>query len=203
MVSSLIRPQGLAFLALTLTTGMVWVGQKTPSVKAVSEASAMPQRLGEWVGTSVPVDERTFDILETRDVMIMEYHSGQKPPVWLSQVAGFGKRATFHPPEICYVGDRFEIVERGPISVAVHGAKRRLMRLVITRGAERYEAWYWFTANGRVTPSYYQQQRWLLTDLIRGKSMSGSLMRISTPLDDSARSRERLVGVLSELDNSR
>ena len=67
------------------------------------------------------------------------------------------------------------------------------MRLVIGQDKQRYEAWYWFTADGRVTSSYYQQQGWLLFDAIRGRHSSGTLVRISTPLEDPQAAHERLA----------
>ena len=125
---------------------------------------------------------------------------GAERPVWFAQVAGFGNRAAFHPPEICYVGSHFEVLEREPISLIVNGHLRRLMRLTLGQGDQRFEAWYWFTANGRVTPSYYQQQAWLLADAIHRHPMSGTLVRISTSVDDPARTRRRLLAFVSSWD---
>jgi EpsI family protein len=138
------------------------------------------------------VDPRAFQLLETPDVALMEYRTGQEPPVWLAQVAGFGTRAAFHPPELCYVGSHFEVLARVPIVLEAAGARRRVMRLVVAQGNERFEAWYWFTANGRVTPSYYRQQLWLVADTIRRRPVSGMLLRISTPIDDPTRTHQRL-----------
>jgi EpsI family protein len=73
------------------------------------------------------------------------------------------------------------------------------MRLVVAQGRERFEAWYWFTASGRVTPSYYQQQLWLLADTIRRRPSAGMLLRVSTPVDEPATSRARLQGFVDTL----
>lgn len=74
------------------------------------------------------------------------------------------------------------------------------MRLVLSQGEERFETWYWFTANGRFTSSYLGQQLWLLADRIRGKRMSGTLMRVTTPLEEPAASRQRLTDFIGALD---
>ena len=160
----------------------------------------LPAQVGPWVGTVLPVDQRAIEILETSDVSMTEYRLGHEPPVWFAQVAGFGNRAAFHPPEICYVGSHFEVLERQRIPVLVNGRELDVMRLVIGQGPRRFEAWYWFTANGRVTANYYEQQLWLLADTIRGKSeSSGTLVRISTPLEDADTSRRRLMTFVSFL----
>ncbi|MBI3997072.1 MAG: EpsI family protein [Candidatus Omnitrophica bacterium] len=196
MVTSLTRPQPIALLFLAASAGLLWTGQHHAS-RPVMAREPMPTTLGTWTSTPIPVDRRAIDILETEDVELLEYKQAQEPPVWLAHVGGFGNRAAFHPPELCYVGSHFEVLERGPITVTANGQSRRLMRLVIGQEKARFEAWYWFTANGRVTPNYYQQQLWLLLDALYSKPMGGTLMRISTAFDDPARSHQRLLAFLT------
>lgn len=208
-LASIPRPQAVAFVILGLAAGVVWtqhLAEPTDASMPVRQAlptDAVPAAMGEWVGTPIALDQRVFEILETRDVASMEYRRGEEPSVWLAQVAGFGTRAAFHPPEICYVGSRFEVLERGPVAVAIHDRPQRLMRLVLGQGDRRFEAWYWFTAGRRVTPNYYQQQLWLLADAIAGKSMSGTLVRISTSLDDPDRAQSRLRAFVEALEAAR
>ncbi|MBI3323722.1 MAG: EpsI family protein [Candidatus Omnitrophica bacterium] len=202
MFAAITRPSSLAFGVLTLGAWglLAGAGQGASAVSPSLPREVIPQTLGMWTGAPVQMDRRVFEILETRDVTVTEYRMGQEPPVWLAQVEGFGKRAAFHPPELCYVGSHFEVVERGPLSVIVNGRQKQVMRLVVSQGQERFEAWYWFTANGRVTPSYYQQQWWLLLDAVHRKPMVGSLVRISTPLDEPHDSHRRLLAFVTSLD---
>jgi len=160
----------------------------------------MPQDIGLWEGKSLEVDEKSQQVLEADDVTLMEYRMGKEPPVWLARVTGFDNRATFHPPELCYVGSHFEIIEREIITVMANAKTHRLMRLVIAQKGEQFESWYWFTANGRVTPSYYAQQIWLVLDTLRRSPTSGMLVRISTPLDDPHTTRRRLLAFLTSFD---
>ena len=201
-MTALIRPRPIALGLLALCTWLVWMGQAPANVPQ-RRASAAPSRCGLWEGTPLAVEQRALEILETDDVTTMEYRLGEEPPVWLAQVAGFGNRAAFHPPELCYVGSHFEVMERGEHTVVVNGAQRRVMRLVISQGNQRFEAWYWFTANGRVTPNYYQQQAWLLLDTARRQPVSGTLVRISTPADDSERTGRRLLAFLTAWEASK
>ena len=188
------RPQTVALIFLTAATALLWAGQGAASKTAdMAGAQPAPAAVGCWMGTRLPVDHRVFEILETTDVSAMEYRQPNDQPVWLSQVSGFGKRAAFHPPELCFVGSHYEVLERGQATVMMHGRPQRVMRLVVGRGADRMEAWYWFTANGRVTPNYYQQQWWLLQAQLRWRPAAGTLVRISTPLDDPVKARARLA----------
>ena len=194
-------PVVAAFAVLTCAAWMLWAGNAP--AKTTQDVGTIPTTLGPWEGKPLEVDQRAVEILETENVSLMEYRLGAEPPVWFSQVAGFGKRAAFHPPELCYVGSHFEVLDRGPITVMVNGSPRRLMRLVIGQEKERFEAWYWFTANDRVTPNYYQQQLWLVLDAIHRKPMFGTLVRISTVADDTQAAHRRLLAFLTAFDHSR
>jgi len=191
-------PRVAAFVVLSFAAWGLRAGEPVHAVVAES-LHAVPAHIGPWIGRSLEVAERTKNILETGDVALMEYRLGGEPPVWFAQVAGFGTRAAFHPPELCYIGSHFEVLERHPITILVNGARRRVMRLVIAQNGERFEAWYWFTANGRTTPNYYQQQWWLVLDAMRREPMSGTLMRISTPLDTPAAAHRRLLAFVTSL----
>jgi len=213
-------PRIAAFVILGSFAWLVWAGSPTNgnsalaargesdelvSTVALSQLdSAVKPQLGIWHGTLIETDPRALEILETDDVDLMEYRMGEAdPPVWFARVAGFGKRAAFHPPELCYVGSHFEILEREQISILVNGTTRDVMRLVIGQDSEQFEAWYWFTAGERTTHNYYQQQLWLLTDTIRRRPMNGTLVRISTPLNDGNKSaHRRLLSFMTAFDTS-
>lgn len=190
-------PRAGAFACLAVAAGFLWapkLDQKQPGLSSAAAVfPAIPVQVGQWQGRALAVGDRVIEILETDAVSLMEYKRAAGHPVWLAYVAGFGNRAAFHPPEICYVGSHYEVLERGPITISINGQSQQLMRLVIGQDKARYEAWYWFTANDRVTPSYYQQQWWLLLGTIKGSHSSGTLVRISTLLDDSQATHERLL----------
>jgi len=185
---------------LLAASGLMHLGS-TPVTResAASKAPLIPTVMGEWEGKIIPVDERTIQILETDDVALVEYHRGSEPSIQLALVSGFGNRAAYHPPELCYVGSHYEILDRGKITVDLDGAKQPVMRLRVGRDEAMTEVWYWFTANDRVTHNYYQQQLWLVMDAIRRRPTSGTLMRISTPVDTEKDARKRLESFIQEL----
>jgi len=195
-----IQPTSSAFIVLAVSAGLVWSGQGRATTMTAAP-SQVPIQFGAWSGKALPVEQNVIDILETPDVALMEYHLGQGAPIWFAQVSGFGKRAAFHPPELCYVGSHFEVLDREPITLSVNGRRAQVMRLVLSQAGQQFEAWYWFTANGRVTANYYQQQLWLLMDSIHGKPMAGTMIRVSTLLDkDPAKTHQRLQAFLNEFD---
>ncbi len=191
-----------ALLVLGLGTAAVWhEPQRAASSMVVETGSSVPLAMGSWQGKAIDVDPRAIEILETPDVLLREYRLASQPAVWLARVSGFGQRAAFHPPELCYVGSHFEVLERGPITVPINGIDYRLMRLVIGRDGERVEAWYWFTAGDRVTANYYQQQWWLILSSLFGRQRTGTLVRLSTLLDDPADASDRLIKFLESFES--
>ena len=203
-MAGLIRsPRSAALIILAVCAWVLWRGEQSQAALRAGDSTEshqsaqtdpVPLQVGSWSGSPVEVTDKVVDILETEDVTLMEYRRADEQPLWFAQVAGFGNRAAFHPPELCYVGSHFEVLERERITVVVGGKERRLMRLVVGQDGQEYEAWYWFTANGRVTSNYYRQQWWLVLDSMRGKGSSGTLVRISTTLDDPKKTHERLLG---------
>ena len=196
------QPQSLALLVMAGAAWMVWAGNRPILSTKTDMAAAVPERLGPWRGKSVGVEQRALDILETDDVSLMEYRLGQEPPVWFALVAGFGNRAAFHPPELCLVGSHYEILDREAIDVIANGKSRRVMRLIITQDGQQFESWYWFTADGKITPNYYQQQAWLVLQSIRRQPSSGTLVRISTQIDKPESASRRLLAFLTSFDAS-
>ena len=203
---SLLHPGVAALAAFALSIWMLRVGMpsyRRETARTSAAPTTVPAQLGLWKGQPLQVEKRTAEILETDDVTLMEYHLGSEPPLWFAQVAGFGTRAAFHPPEICYVGSLYEVLERGPITVMVNGKEPlTLMRLVIGQDHQRFEAWCWFEADGRVTPNFYQQQLWLLADMVRRRPANGTLVRISTPMDQPDSTRRRLLAFVTSWDTS-
>jgi EpsI family protein len=190
-------PANCALTVLVVGALLLMVGKPVPGSGLQSQVN-IPMNLGAWEGKNVGVEQRAKEILETDQVELREYHLPNQPAVWFSQVSGFGNRAAFHPPELCYVGGHFEVLERSPLTIKVKGQERQVMRLVIGQGNEKFEAWYWFTANDRITSSYYQQQLWLLLEAMKRKPASGTLVRISTVLDGPA-ANQRLLSFLDSL----
>ena len=196
MTSPFRYPPLVALAVLASAGGVLWAGR--PANRPQQDVPA-PAAVGLWSGTPL-ASPQEVPTIQDGGVSLMEYRLGKEPPVWLSEVAGLGTRSAFHPPELCLVGSNLEILEREPITVFANGDAHRVMRLVVDQDGRRYESWYWFTADARVTPNYYQQQLWLALDSVRREPASGTLVRISTPAaDGDAASRRRLLAFFTSL----
>jgi EpsI family protein len=148
--------------------------------------AGLPLEIGEWKGKDVALPERTYKILETRDVIVREYSNPQGEVIALAIVRSANERSAFHPPEICYLGGGVELLDKTVETVDFGGPYQLKANKLVMQGKGHLEvAWYWFTVGDEFTHNYYIQQcRFILNELIRRRENDGALIRISTPVID-------------------
>src|SRR3989338_4238772 len=62
----------------------------------------IPFAIGDWIGKDQAVDEMTYAILETRNVLSRSYVNSQGERIELLVVSSDKDRRVAHPPEVCY-----------------------------------------------------------------------------------------------------
>jgi EpsI family protein len=187
--------RSVVVLALCLAGGVVLArAAATPSDS--SSLPVVPLQLDAWEGQDLAVDDRTKALLGTDQVMVREYHDADGTAVWMAVVYAAENRSAFHPPELCYTGSNFELLDRG--MVAVEGDDRNaqpINRLLMANGRQHLVAYYWFTAGDRLFANYHHQQWQLIWNQIRRRPSGGTLVRLSTVVDgpDVERAEHRLA----------
>jgi len=164
------------------------------------DLAQLPLSVGNWKGKEVEVEDKIYEWLETKDVIMREYTDGSGKPVNLSIVYSKGSRSTFHPPEVCFSGGGFSLKEKGYDSVTLkNGSTLRMTKLVLLHNKGILNSWYWFSAGNRFVPSFYQQQIKLLSDALKGKRMEGALIRVSSECPDqqSAERAKRFIAAIT------
>jgi EpsI family protein len=151
-----------------------------------------PSRLGDWESRDLPMSETEYAILETRNVFVREYKNRKTGGVvYLFIVYSENNRKVSHPPEICYTGSGFLLVNKRPDTLesrlAQKGGERILVstqRLLLEQGPFEQIAHYWFKVGPGFTSSYWKQQWMIVFNTVFGKSSSSALIRISTDVKD-------------------
>lgn len=162
---------------------VVLAGASTTSHGSVP-LSAIPVRLGAWEGQDLEVDDRTKALLGTDQVVLREYRDPDGMAVWMAVVYAAENRSAFHPPELCYTGSNFELLERRRVAVTTTEEEAPAVnRLLLTNGQQRLVAYYWFTAGDRLFTDYHHQQVRLIWDQMRHQPSNGTLVRVSTLVD--------------------
>ncbi|HZR57767.1 MAG TPA: EpsI family protein [Terriglobales bacterium] len=165
-----------------------------------------PERLGKWVGTTLPMTKEVLDILGPGDYLLRDYQDSTslEPPVGLFIAYFPSQRAgdTIHSPKHCLPGAGWWPVESSKITVSLPGhVPFPANRYVIAKGDERQLVIYWYLAHDRAIASEYWAKFYLVTDSIRLHRSDGSLVRIITPLRPAEPIDEAQDRLLSFADN--
>ncbi len=158
-----------------------------------------PVQFAGWSGQDVPVDERTYQLLQVDEESMLfrhyRYRDREDKLVELCIVAGMNNRESFHPPEVCYSGRGTDFIDEGLETVEVSdGSTIKANRLVMDIRGQKQAVLYWYTAGKRNTPNYYKQQLYIVFDELRYRQSKGALVRISAPVDG-----ENVRGAIAKL----
>lgn len=171
----------LAALALVATLAL---RAPVASVAALRIA-AIPAALRDWQGSDVALTERQYALLETRDVLLRRYASGQASVLACLAVAGVDRRAA-HPPATCYRGQGFAIEAEEHVVATFAGQEREFTELVIAKDGERTLVWSWYRAGADETASWWALQRLALAARVARRDVPVALLRFSTALPAQA-----------------
>lgn len=173
----------IVIVILALVAGMVMMffapAQNTGEKVKVT---AFPLAVGEWQGKEVPVDEKTYQILDTRNLFIREYKNAHNESVYLYIVYSEDDRKVSHPPEVCMMGGGSTILEKTTVKMtdAINGN-----RLLIAEGSMPTELIvYWYKAGKLYTDAYLRQQMQTVIDRLLHRRTASAMIRVSTAIKD-------------------
>ncbi len=185
--------KGYILIVVLLASGGIFSGflyyrQMLPVDKV--DISVFPKELGEWKSEDIYLDERTYDVLETRNVLARNYKSS-RGNVYFFIVFSETNRKVSHPPEVCYEGEGTEVSEKGSFALDMPELKEPLSinKFIAQKGNQKELVFYWYKAGDKFTSNYLKQQVRIMLGQLVGKRMSGALIRISVPLIDNNESK--------------
>ena len=154
--------------------------------------SNFPMTVGEWQATDIPLSERDYEILETKNLIMRDYKNTKGNSVYLYIVYSENNRKVTHPPELCLTGGGLTIVDKSSVQLTnnIRGVK-----LLMEKGDSRELVVYWFRAGSLNTDSYVKQQLKVVFDLLRGRRTSCALIRLSTAIKENG---EEALGLIKE-----
>lgn len=163
-----------------------------------TKVSDFPMTVGEWRATEIPVSERDYQILETRNLFIREYKNNKAESVFLYVVYSEDNRKVSHPPEICLMGSGVTITDKTSVPITDN---IRAVKLIVEKQANRELVAYWYKAAGLYTDKYLKQQLKIVTDRMFGRRTSGALIRLSTDMkdDNGEKALSRIKSFVSEI----
>ena len=154
-----------------------------PKFDSTQEAqmSNFPMKIGNWQGQDLPLAERDYEILETKNLIIRDYKNTlTNDTINLYLIYSSDNRKALHLPEVCYTGGGGTILEKGAIAL---NANFKVNKFTIQNKNYSQLVVYWFKSGDLSTYSYILQQLKTVRDRLMQKKTSGAMIRISTTID--------------------
>lgn len=176
----------IATIAFLVVTAGIYAAINHARQAAASSASAnmpisIPAEIGSYrqQGPDVPVAENVQRLLETNSVLMRTYRGPTGRPIELAVVYAGSTRRSLHFPEVCIVGQGWEIREQDMLPI---GFSFDATKLVLVRDRTTEAVLYWYKTGERLTGSFFTNSwHWTLQQLTKGTATS-SMIRISTPI---------------------
>lgn len=142
----------------------------------------VPLDIGSWKGRELEVDKRTYEILETRNIVSRIYENAKGDHLQLLLVGSKRDRRVAHPPEVCYVSSDFDILDQKGETFSV-GDRQIPLREFVARDKRRPEnqdeVMYFYKIGDKFTDNYYAQQFLFAMDRLTRKETKVLLVRLS------------------------
>jgi EpsI family protein len=168
----------IATLAISLPAYLI-----VPASKEDVLVSKLPMKIGEWQGKDLPIDERSYEILETKNLVLREYSKGEDK-VFLYIIYSQDNRKVSHPPEVCFEGSGITIVKKEQEPIELTGNKIvYATKLTVEKADAINIVVYWYKAGDYYTNDYLKQQLSVALASLKFKRTSGALIRLSAEVD--------------------
>lgn len=174
--------QGLLLLMIAATTAAhlgIGLSHDKAAMHSSSVVINLPENIGEYrqIGGDIDPGERTRELLQSSAILMRTYAAPSGRQVQLSVVQAVASRASLHFPEVCLVGQGWEISEQ---YIAPVGLTHTAKRLVIFSGDRQEAVLYWFRTGDRYTGSFFLNSWCYIWDSLRMKDPQTALIRVST-----------------------
>lgn len=138
-----------------------------------------PKAIGDWQGTDIALEKRSYEILETTNLIMREYKNAKGDVVYLYIIYSGDNRRTLHPPEVCYSGGGATMLNKSVIPIT---NSLKANKFTVENKDTQQLVVYWFKSNDLNTYNYLKQQIKSVVGRMLGKPASGAMIRISTEI---------------------
>jgi len=164
----------------------------------------IPLEVGKWQGKDIPLDDRVYEILETKSVIHRVYYTENGKEVFLSIVYFPETKVEFHAPEGCLGGEGIQIAKSArKINLIVDGKEVKINsnQLIWQREGKENLVYYFYKAGKFLEQSYIRLRLALAINKFTNREKSGSLVRVSTPIlsGDIQEASNVLINFIGEL----
>jgi EpsI family protein len=179
----------LAALFIALTALLLHARGSVETIPSRLPLASFPGQLGNWTGKDIPLDADTLRVLGPGDFLVRGYRdpAPQSAAPYIDFfIAYFPSQRTgdtIHSPKHCLPGAGWAPEESSRVQISLPGhSPFPANRYVISKGAARKLALYWYWAHDRGVASEYWAKFYLVKDAIQLNRSDGALVRITVDM---------------------
>lgn len=151
------------------------------------DVHAFPMAVGQWQGRELPITEKEYDILETRNLISREYTNPSGDKLYLLIIYSETNRSVFHPPEVCMMGGGLTITDKQVDKVGLDSKAFTTNKIFAQKGQFKEIILNSYKAGNLHTSNFYLQQTYLALHQIFGRNVPGATLRVSMAVGHSER----------------
>ncbi|CAN5884838.1 hypothetical protein BH24ACI4_BH24ACI4_11850 [soil metagenome] len=176
--------------ALILMAGLYANGATGPELTPPRlPLAAAPMTFGPWTGhDATPFADDVLDQLGVDDYIHRRYSTAGGAPVsvYVGYYASQRQGDTIHSPQNCLPGAGWRSVFADRATIPLGSSEIPVNRFVIQKGLDRQAVFYWYHGRGRAVASEFANKGWLMLDAARLHRTDGGLVRLITPITETA-----------------
>jgi len=167
-----------------------------PNHQDAKATQSIPLNFVQWQGRDLPLDELVYEILETRAIIHREYASGGGEKVFLSIVHYGDTKVDFHAPEACLGGLGLQTI-KSEKKINWHDSgiqiKLDVAEMITERPNGQLLTYYFYMTENFFGANYIKMRLNIAKNKITRNKTSGSLVRISTTLEENNREESEIL----------
>ena len=168
-------------------------GAETPAVNLNLPSEVGPYRQN---GEDIDPGDDVRAALETSDILMRYYTAPNGAPILVTIVYAGQKRRSLHFPEVCLVGQGWEVEQAyaAPVGIEFEGR-----RLVIFRGDDEQAVLYWLKTGKRFTSSTFMNALFWAREQLMFGTPTSSMIKLSMPvLKQAGQDEEEAFAILDD-----
>jgi EpsI family protein len=197
--SAKLASRSIAIAMLIAASAAWWLAPRSVAAAVPFLAQGIPAAFGEWKEiqtTALPVDPRS-DARNGRsmddpydDVLMRTYGNESGDVILLALAYGKNQRqeVKIHRPELCYVSQGFDILQRTSTELSVSRGSGQVsgVRMLVSAPGRAEAVSYWIRIGNRYTDNAWATRYYLFTEGMKGRVPDGILVRASQIVADPA-----------------
>lgn len=143
-----------------------------------------PIQIKDWKGTDEALEDKIYEILETKNVLSRVYQNQEGERIHLLLVGSQQDRRVAHPPEVCFTGSHYQISKTTPGELYWQGKKVPFKEFVAQKEDKSLadqNVLYLYQVGNQWTGNYYEQQLKFAWQRLSGQKSNVLLIRLSSP----------------------